>query len=123
MTRLEIVRFYKVRDGRIEAPGKFEGEAVYAPYFYAASLDSYGEELSYMEDGCGEYAVLLKVDKEDRIVWPEIGATTAYILLRESSQGFVSCEELTAKRADRIRAGYEAEAEAREQEDSENGDS
>ena len=44
MTRQDIENAYEVRDGIICSPGKFEGEAVYAPYFWEAYLNG-GEDI------------------------------------------------------------------------------
>lgn len=62
MTRQEILDAYETDRGIIQSPGKFEGEPIYAPYFYEAD----GEELSFMEDGCGEYVCLIEIDDDDR---------------------------------------------------------
>ena len=40
----QTVDGYEVRDGRIVSPGKFEGEPVWAPYFYEALLDGGADE-------------------------------------------------------------------------------
>jgi hypothetical protein len=39
MTRVDIEMDYKVVNGRIRNPGKFEGEMLYVPYFWEAYLN------------------------------------------------------------------------------------
>jgi len=101
-----------LKDGIIASLGKFEGEMVYAPYFYDQA--SFGEEISYFQDGAGEYVSLVAVDQEARELFPEIGADTAYMGVCESEQGFVSCTELTSERAELWRAECAKDAENRE---------
>lgn len=87
MTRNEIMQVYNVNeDGIITSLGKFEGEPVYAPHFSEFADD--GENLSYMEDGCGDYASLIEISDEDRTEFPELG-TAKYVLVTENDQGFV----------------------------------
>ncbi len=104
MTRQEILDTYDVNEyGVIENPGKFEQEMLYVPYF----SDDCDEELSFMEDGCGEYAGLCRISDKDRIEFPELG-TAAYILIIEDVRGFVSGELVDDEtEANKIRAEYE----------------
>lgn len=102
MKRVEIETEYTVKDGVINNPGKFEGEMLYAPYFYDCSND--GEFLCGLDDG--EYVALVEVDDDDREQFPEIDAATTFIKVRESEQGFVSVTELTDALADKVRALY-----------------
>lgn len=121
MKRSEILAQYDVDShGIIHSPGKFEGEYLYAPYFSDADMEGCSEILASMEDA-GEYAALIEVQPEDRTEFPELEPDTAFILLCESDQGFVSVRELTAKQADKVRADYEREAELRDAE-SEDGE-
>lgn len=87
MTRNEIMQDYNVNEyGIITSPGKFESEPIYAPHFYEFAND--GENLSYMEDGCGDYASLIEISDEDRAEFPELG-TAKYVLVTETVVGFV----------------------------------
>jgi len=44
MTRNEILEKYTVENGKIKSLGKFEGEKIYAPYFYNLMLCGEGKE-------------------------------------------------------------------------------
>lgn len=81
MTRKEIESQYQTRDGRIVSPGKFEGEAVYAPYFYDAMLNGGGTD---MEDGILSF----DIEASDVAEFPEL-ADVSQVLLQEDDQGFV----------------------------------
>jgi hypothetical protein len=111
MTRQEILDAYTVsKYGHIQSPGKFEGEMLYAPYFHEQD----GEELSYMEDGCGEYVYLVDVTDEDRTEFPELG-DARYVLVIESEHGFVSVARVADEEsADRLRAAYDNSDESEE---------
>lgn len=108
MTREEINEAYGINErGMITALGKFEAEMCYAPYIYEYA--SYGEELSFSEDGCGEYVSLVSVDASARLEFPELGSA-AYVLVTESDNGFVSCQLVADEdAANKIRAAYEEE--------------
>lgn len=105
MNRTEILETYKVENGTICDLGKFENEPIFAPYF--SEYASEGEELAYMEYGCGSYVSLIEVSDEDRTEFPELG-NAKYVLLTESDNGFVYCETIeTEAAANEIRAEYE----------------
>lgn len=113
MTRDEILQAYQVENGVIVSPGKFEGETVYAPYFYEATMDGCAEELSFQEDGGGEYVALVSIHDEDREAFPEIanetcesGAPATYAGVIENELGFVAVRLLTDKLADAWRREY-----------------
>jgi|SRR4051812_12933393 hypothetical protein len=102
-TRNQVMSEYTVTDGIIRDPGKFEAEPVYAPVYYDALLDGCGEDLAFMEDGCGEYAALVPVGDPDRIEFPELGSAR-YVLVSEGDTGFVSIQLIeTEAEADRLR--------------------
>ena len=82
MDRHEIEHSYKIENGIIRSPGKFEGCALYAPYFHDAYLNG-------MEDGADDDYVWFAVSAEDRAQFPEIGHDVATVLLREDDNGFV----------------------------------
>ena len=91
MTREEILAGYKVdKHNRIRSPGKFEGEPIYAPYFYELWCEGEGED-EYMSDGedCGELIFTsFDVTEEDRAAFPELAGVNK-IQLHESELGFV----------------------------------
>lgn len=109
MTREEILKTYEVDNDWITSPGKFEGEPIYAPYF--SEFASEGEEISFMEDGCGEYVSLITISDEDRKEFPGLGHAL-YCVIQENDQGFVCATLLFSERqADQWRADYEREEE------------
>ena len=65
MTRKEIEDTYTVVDGIIRSPGKFEGEAVYVPYFWDAYLNGFVDE----DDG---NVLEFHVDHADMEQFPEL---------------------------------------------------
>lgn len=114
MTRQEIISEYEIdpRSLLIQSPGKFESEFIYAPYFYDAASE--GEELSFFEDGCGEYVSLIEVTDDDRAMFPEISADTRYMCVTESETGFVNVSEFTEIEADSLRLSYDRADESEE---------
>jgi len=86
MTRKQIESLYTVIDGIITNPGKFEGEAVYVPYFWALTLDgAYDGELHHLDGGP---AVVFDVTDEDRAEFPEL-ANVRKVYILETDSGFV----------------------------------
>jgi hypothetical protein len=83
MKRKDVTSDYDIKDGRISSPGKFEGEAVYAPYFYDAYLNG-------MADDEGDRLVF-DVTAEDRREFPEL-KNVKRVFLSEDDNGFVYCE-------------------------------
>lgn len=84
--RKAIIDEYKVNEhGRITSPGKFEGEMLYAVYFYDAMLDGGSDET--WSDGSD----LFEITDEDRAIFPELEKDDKYILLEYRSDGFVMC--------------------------------
>jgi hypothetical protein len=83
MTRQEIEQEYKVEGGRIVSPGKFEGEAVYVPYFWGAFLDGMADR----DDGT---VLGFDVSAEDKAQFPELKRRRTVRLLQRDD-GFV-CE-------------------------------
>ncbi len=81
LTRHAIEEEYTTKDGIIQDPGKFEGEPVYAVYFWNSGLEGGADE----EDGplCG-----FTVTDEDRKEFPEL-AGVGSVWLDESEQGFI----------------------------------
>lgn len=81
MTRAEIEQQYKVVDGRIQSPGKFEGEPLYVPYFWDAYLDGWADE----DDGIALWFNVTLGDVEE---FPEL-AGAERVGLYCSEDGFV----------------------------------
>lgn len=82
LTRADIMEQYKVENGIIRSPGKFEGEPVYVPCFWDIALEMGSDEM-----GENDEDVFYPTD-EDRKHWPELGGVRVLILW-ESSDGFV----------------------------------
>ena len=79
--REEIEKNYKVKDGRIIFPGKFEGEPIYAPYFYSLAMDGNG----WISDNTCRLDIL----PEDRALFPEIPKRKRVIKVIEDDNGFI----------------------------------
>ena len=80
ITREQIEKDYKIHDGIIRSPGKFEGEPVYVPFFYDWSLE------------CGDSTVM--ITEPDIVQFPELTGYSA-IIVGESGNGFVFHKLLT----------------------------
>ena len=80
-TKADVEADYEVVNGRIISPGKFEGEAVYAPYFHQAwmngDIDEHDSGVDYID-----------VNDIDRKAFPEL-ATIQRIAIYEDNNGFV----------------------------------
>ena len=89
MTRADVYRDYKVSDEVpiIVSPGKFEGEWVWAPYFYDAMLNGDGEE---EDDGWLAFVV----GPEDLKEFPELDGVK-WVSLYEREDGFVQAVALS----------------------------
>lgn len=98
--RDELLQQYDVNDrGIITTSGKFEGEPLWAPYFYEFASD--GEELSF--EGSGDYISLIEISEEDRREFPELPGGK-YIYLVESMGGFVYVSCISEKAAEELRS-------------------
>lgn len=74
---------------RITAPGKFEGEPVFAPYFWALGLEGFADS-----DNGSVYTFRITKADSGNPFWSQIRAWLGRkrtIHLREDSQGFVHC--------------------------------
>jgi hypothetical protein len=89
MTRNEIEQEFSLTSrGTIKAPGKFEGEMLWVPYFYEAT--SMGESDADFSFGDGDTWVgFLIFQGGDFKEFPELEGSYG-ISLEENSQGFVS---------------------------------
>jgi len=83
MTRNEIEQTYKVENGLIRSPGKFEGCPVYVPYFWDIYLNGFADR----DDG--NY-LGFDVTAEDKTEFPELKRRRT-VRLVEIASGFV-CE-------------------------------
>ncbi len=83
MTRKDIEAEYKVVNGIIVSPGKFEGEPVFAPWFYEGFLEGTADE-----DDDGTLYWLL--DEGDRREFP-ILRNCQHVYMDIDDQGFVRC--------------------------------
>jgi hypothetical protein len=88
MTRAEIEKAYRVVNGRIASPGKFEGEPIYAPGLWAMMLDGATDATIDTPDGPVD---IITIDPELRQQWPELRGTFA-VALWEEDTGFVHLE-------------------------------
>ena len=85
MTRKEIMAQYETRpSGVIVSPGKFEGEMLYAPYFYDLLLNG---TVAYDDDDGREF---IDVTDEDRAEFPEL-AGASRVECYEDDNGFFFC--------------------------------
>ncbi len=91
MTRAEVLKSYRVNAyGRIISPGKFEGEMVYMPHFYEASLDGLAESV-FPDEECPDFEVMvIPVCPSDRKEYPELG-DSKHVAFYVREDGFV-CE-------------------------------
>lgn len=74
---------YKVENGRIVSPGKFEGCREYVPHFWDIGLDGFADS----DDGI---TYTFKVTKEDRTQFPGAFGKRRTVRLVEDSNGFVN---------------------------------
>lgn len=82
MTRDEITAEYDIdSDGRVRAPGKFEGEMLYVPYYWDAYLNGCADR----DDG---RTLGFDVTVEDKAMFPELRRRRT-VRLVEDGQGFV----------------------------------
>lgn len=82
MTRSDILKRYKLdEEGRIQNPGKFEGEKLYVPYFWEAFMDG-------LVDDFEEDVMVFHVDDADVVEFPELGVARI-VKLVENELGLV----------------------------------
>lgn len=79
---------YKIVNGRIANPGKFEGEPAYVVYFWDAFLNGFADE----DDG---ETLTFDVTDDDRAKFPEL-AEIKTVYLWETEAGFV-CRKVRAE--------------------------
>lgn len=83
--REQIEKDYKVENGVIRSPGKFEGEPIYVAYFWLHVMPEDGPD-DVQGDNCeiGVFTVL----PEEREAFPELGDKTE-VRVYEQDDGFV----------------------------------
>lgn len=93
MKRQELLNQYNVRGDTITSPGKFEGEPVFAPHFWALGLEGFADD-----DNGSVFKFNLVRDDFEGEFGAELGrfcgrfcGRKRTLLLREDSQGFVHC--------------------------------
>jgi hypothetical protein len=94
-TKAELEREYVTVNGIIKSPGKFEGEPIWAPYFYEAATT------------CGADVDLgpkwaLKVEVFDRREFPGMLDDVYAVSLWETDNGFVYSNQLTREEYERL---------------------
>ena len=88
--RADILKQYDCdSNGRITSPGKFEGEPIFAPYYWQMALEGFSDS-----DNGKVFGFRFKKADDDFAIWPELkkwlGRKRA-LKLYESEQGFVYC--------------------------------
>lgn len=89
MTRQDILNSYNVSNGRIVSPGKFEGEPIFAPYFWDIALSGFADS-----DNGTVYGFRINKDDSAHKEFPELKpwlGRSRSLKLFEDSQGFVYC--------------------------------
>lgn len=90
MTRAEIAAHYVIVNGFIHSPGKFQGEPVYAPHFYA--LVGLGEGVAQDDD----HSIWFPIREEVRKEFPELDAEASQVEVYITDD-FVCCTQLDEK--------------------------
>ena len=98
-TRERILNDYVVENGIIKSPGKFEGQPIYAPYYWTlVSWQEYNRMIcvDHNEENCedcfnvAQFEFIFDIVDDDRKEFPELeGFKTVNV--EESSDGFVYC--------------------------------
>jgi len=81
-TITDLQKEFKVKNGIIQNPGKFEGEPLSTPFYY-----------DLMVNGEGEF---IDIEPSDRVQFPNIPDNKAVAYVTENDQGFVTIEFLDA---------------------------
>ena len=88
-TRIKICDQYKVNDGYIVSPGKYEGEAIYIPYFHEMALHGFANETDYGPDEYSTVYDYFDVIEKDVELFPELRDITR-VCIWEDDNGFVN---------------------------------
>jgi len=81
-TITDLQKEFKVKNGIIQNPGKFEGEPLSTPFYYDLMLNGEGE--------------FIDIEPSDRVQFPNIPDNKAIAYVTETDQGFVTIEFLDA---------------------------
>lgn len=84
-----ILSQFSVQDNRITSPGKFEGEPIFAPHYWALGLEGLADS-----DNGNAYGFRFTNSGDDFAIWPELKkwlGRKRSLKLVEDSQGFVHC--------------------------------
>ena len=81
MTRQEIEQSYKIENGIIRSPGKFEGEMIYVPFYW----DVFMNGLADRDNG---RVLGFNVSPDDKKMFPELRRRRTVRLI-ERDDGFV----------------------------------
>ena len=90
MTKEQIIKEFKIDDftGLITSPGKFEGEMIYAPYFYDLALDGHQDDVRF--DGDVQVDIF-NISKTDTDHFNELSSDLGNTLeLWQDDMGFVN---------------------------------
>lgn len=71
LKRSQIEAEFTVVNGRITNPGKFEGEAPFAPAFWSVGLDGFADDTDHDEDA-GLSSFSFRINADDVREWPEL---------------------------------------------------
>jgi hypothetical protein len=99
MTAAEIRKEYTHdANGRITQPGKFEGEPIFAPYFWNIALEGFADSDNGHSYGFrfnfGGKGAIADADRTILVAFPELKkwlGRSRSLKLVEDSQGFVRC--------------------------------
>ena len=110
-TREAILAEFKVdKHGIIQDLGKFEGEMLYAPYFYDLLMEDGQDDNIEAQDG--SHNAIFFIEDEDRREFPELVDEALYVW--ESDSGFFECKQCSKKEWEVFKALVEAELEPEE---------
>lgn len=99
-TKAELERHYQTRDGIIKSPGKFEGEPIWAPYFYDKGCEGLAD-IDDATDGGPVWGFIVR--PEDRAEFLDVFEPDTYaVSLWESDAGFVYSAQLTREEYERL---------------------
>lgn len=82
--------------GRITQPGKFEGEPIFAPYYWDLAMEGFADA-----DNGATFTFKFKSSDQDFTLWPELKqwlGRKRTLKLWEDSQGFVHSYSLSPTR-------------------------
>lgn len=90
MNRKDIEKEFNVVNGHIETLGKFEGEPVYAPYYYDLIMNGSSDYTDYGPDEFSTVVDYFEVTEDDLSEFPELEGVQT-VMAYETDQGFFIC--------------------------------